>query len=243
MPHREQKFDDDDLEGGEGEVKALTREQLATVLAAIPDRHRLLFEFLASTGMRISEVAGLQWRHVDLDGDHPHIKVRRQLYRGRIGPPKSSKGKRDVPLSPSLVRALDALREHLDPAETDPVFQSKGGRHLSVDTVRRYVLRPIVRRLGLPWATYHTFRHTAASLMFEREPNVVAVSRFLGHASPQITLNTYLHLIRDKPAAAIDLGTELALEAKRAERDNKWAMQGGQPEEDRGPAPSLELAQ
>jgi integrase len=83
LPHRPT------AEGSEEEqVRAMTRSELDTLLALIPDRHRLLFRVLASTGLRISEAVALQWRHLQLDGSSPHVKVRRALVKGRMGPPK-----------------------------------------------------------------------------------------------------------------------------------------------------------
>ena len=93
-------------EDSEEQVRTMSREELATLLALIPERHRLLFRMLAATGLRISEVIALQWRHMALDGSSPHVKVRRALVKGRIGPPKSRHGRRSVPLDAELVRAL-----------------------------------------------------------------------------------------------------------------------------------------
>lgn len=47
MPHREQ--------ASEEEVKVFSRDQLAAILAMAPEHHKLLFELLAATGLRISE--------------------------------------------------------------------------------------------------------------------------------------------------------------------------------------------
>jgi len=66
LPHREEIRDDDhEL------VKALSRGQLATVLALAPARHRALVELLAGTGLRVSEALALQRRHLALDGEVP----------------------------------------------------------------------------------------------------------------------------------------------------------------------------
>jgi len=105
LPHREKVSDDDDEQ-----AKALTREQLAAFLALVHPRHRLLFRFLAATGLRISELFALQWRHLVLDGSNPCVRVRRALVRGRIQPPKTRHGRRDVPLSAGLVSELRARR-------------------------------------------------------------------------------------------------------------------------------------
>src|SRR4051812_21255636 len=61
--------------------KALTRAELRTLLGALPADWRLFFEFLAHTGLRISEAVGLTWEHLEL-GNSPRVKVREQFYRG-----------------------------------------------------------------------------------------------------------------------------------------------------------------
>jgi Phage integrase family len=58
----------------EEQAKALTRAELALLLAAMPARWRLFVEFLTHTGLRVSEAIGLTWRHLDL-GARPRVLV------------------------------------------------------------------------------------------------------------------------------------------------------------------------
>jgi integrase len=126
LPHRPTEAD---LE--QDEVRALTREQLAAILGSVHPRHRVMFRFLAATGLRWSELVALQWRHLQLDGSRAHVKVRRGLVRGDLGPPKSRHARRDVPLDAVLVREL---RRHRDGSEwagdEDLVFPSQPGTPL-----------------------------------------------------------------------------------------------------------------
>src|SRR5581483_1358429 len=62
---------------------------------------------------------------------------------------------------------------------------------------------------GVPWAGFHTFRHTCASLLFARGANVVQVQRWLGHHAPSFTLDTYIHLMPGEGAAPLELADEL----------------------------------
>ena len=59
----------------------------------------------------------------------------------------------------------------------------------------RRVLDRATARAGVEWFSFHTFRHTCASLLFEAEKNVRQVADWLGHADPAFTLRTYVHLM------------------------------------------------
>lgn len=67
LPQRER------LEAESEEIKVFSREQLAAILAMAPERHRPLFELLASCGLRISEALALQRLHLQLDADEPEV--------------------------------------------------------------------------------------------------------------------------------------------------------------------------
>jgi integrase len=176
--------------------KALTRAELRMLLAAIPAERRLLFEFLAHTGMRIGEAVGLTWANLDL-GERPRVHVREQFYKGERKPLKSGSGRRDVPLSPGMAAKLIAHRRDSYRGDRSPVFASASGRELYQANVSRDALKPAAESVGLGRITFHTFRHTCASLLFETGRNVKQVADWLGHADPSFTLRTYVHLMDD----------------------------------------------
>lgn len=143
LPHREQVQDDD----GE-QAKAFSGEQLAVVLALTPARHRALIELLAGTGLRVSEALALQHRHLALDGEQPHVRVRRALVKGTVAPPKSRHGRRNVPLAPSLVNRLRAHTADLPDSPEAAVFATANGTALDADNLRRRMLKPLVEEAG-----------------------------------------------------------------------------------------------
>lgn len=212
LPTRLAVSDDDD------DVKAMTRDELATVLALIDARHRTLFELLAATGLRISEAIALQWSHLQLDGSTPSLRVRRAYVRGVMGPPKSRHGKRSIPLAHELVSALRKHRKDSEwPGDDDLVFPSLDGTPLDVSNLRRRALAPAAQEADVAWIGFHTFRHTCASMLFAEGRNAVQVQRWLGHHSPAFTLQTYVHLLDE------DLGEALsfALPVGRAESESR----------------------
>lgn len=203
LPHRP-RVDDEE----EAEVRALSTEQLDVLLRVMHPEYHTLFALLASTGLRVSEAFALQWRHLRLDGSRPVVKVRRALVRGRFGPPKSRYGRRDVPLSEGLVHDLRARRARSEwHRDDDLVFTSQRGTPLLMENVRRRHLRPAAEEAGVPWAGFHSFRHTAASRLFAAGRNAVQVQRWLGHHSPAFTLATYVHLLDDDLGPALETPT------------------------------------
>lgn len=186
-------------------AKALTKEELRLLLSAVGENWELLFLFLTQTGLRISEALGVNWEHLDL-GRSPRLRVREQVYEGKRQRLKSKSGRRDLPLSQGLADRLRAHRRDRFTEETKPVFTTATGEGLRRSNVANRVLSPAAKAAGLvvdrdgdevPWVSFHTFRHTCASLLFENGRNVKQVSEWLGHADPSFTLSTYIHLLDD----------------------------------------------
>jgi integrase len=200
LPHREQVED----EGNE--IKVFSRDQLAAVLAMAPERYKLLFEVLATSGLRISEGIALQRLHLQLDGSRPEVCVRRAIVRRRVVPPKTKYGKRDIRLPAPLVYRL---RSHLatQPGQdsTALAFTNDEGNEIEPGNLRKRVLKPIVEEVDAPWAGFHTFRHTFASLHLSRGTNLLQLSRALGHHSAAFTLSRYTHLLPGDEAPPLDL--------------------------------------
>lgn len=193
----------DDLDDGH-EVKALTSEQLAALLLVAPARHRLLFELLAATGLRISEALALRAGDLSLDGERPVVRVRRAYVRGKFKVPKSKTGRRHVPLDQGLVRAL----RRAQPADARALlFPGADDEPMHASNLLMRAFKPAAEEAGVPWAGFHTLRHTCASRLFAAGRNAVQVQRWLGHSDPGFTLRTYVHLLED------DLGEALPLPA------------------------------
>lgn len=207
LPYRP-KIEDDD----EDEIKALTREQLRTFLAIVDRRHALMMRLLAGTGLRVGEVLALQWRHLKLDGSRPVVRVRRTAsQRGGFNPPKSRHGRRDVPIDHALVIDLRKwARETEWSGSTDLVFPSRNGTVLQYSNLVRRILNPAMEEAGASFATFHTLRHTFASLHLARGTNIVQLSRLLGHHSASFTLDVYTHLIDGDVGVALSIDLEVS---------------------------------
>lgn len=224
--------DEDELD--EHDRKALTTEQLATLLAVAPARHQVLLQLLAATGLRIGEALALRWGDVQLDGERAAVRVRRSLRHGRFKPPKSRYGRRQVPIDFELVRALRAARAETEwPGERDLVFCTPDGTPLDYSNLLTRVFKPAAQEAGIPWAAFHTLRHTCASRLFAEGRNPVQVQRWLGHHSAAFTVAVYVHLLEDKVGEALPLGLPSCQPVSTQATDSA----GNQLDADAGPTP------
>ena len=191
-------------DGDEEKAKALTPDELRRLLAAVDPSCRLLAEFLAATGLRISEAIGLRWSDVDLSARR--VSIRRRYYRGSFAPPKSRYGRREVPLSPAMAEQLGALWRQRREGGEALIFPGRHGEPLHASTAFRAVKAAAVKA-GAPWAGLHTLRHTAASLLFARGENPKQIQRWLGHHRASFTLDTYVHLLDEDLPERLDVCT------------------------------------
>ncbi len=88
------------------------------------------------SGLRISEAIGLTWADLDLETRRRRWRSGRQIYRGRVGPPKTRYGRRTIPLSAGTAELLAEARASSDfDGDTDPVFATPRGTPLDVSNV------------------------------------------------------------------------------------------------------------
>ena len=220
-------------------VKAMDAKQLAGFLAKaeeIEPVHAPLFLLMATTGLRLGEAFGLQWR--DIDFEEREILVQRSWSKGRLSTPKSGRVRR-VDMSGSLKdrlrrlslsRRQEALREGRGGNVPEWIFCTSVGTPLDQSKVSK-AFRRVLKKSELPlYYSPHCLRHTYASLMLQQGESPVYVQRQLGHASIQLTVDTYGRwLAMGKKAAVEQLAGRIA--AASAESGSKTvAKRGGSAE-------------
>lgn len=174
-----------------------------------PYKNYALFRLLAYSGLRKGELYSLRWS--DLDFDNQILSVSKNL--GRINGKaleKSTKNKfsvRQIRLDQDTVDILSewkrqSLREKVKLMVTPLnlgesymfTFINRNGEEepLYQDYINS-ILKRIIDKHGLKKITPHGFRHTHATLMIEIGIDPVNTAKRLGHASSQMTLDTYSH--------------------------------------------------
>jgi integrase len=191
-----------------------TPEQVRVLLeTAKADRLHALWYLAISTGLRRSELAGLKWEDIDSRSSQPVLMVRRTrtMADNRVvdSTPKTRAGRRTIVLDQGTVALLVEHRELMasearkrgDARAPDHVFvDDLGEPYIPIRLTR--LLHALQRRAGLPQLTLHDMRHTSATVALLAGVHPKVVSERHGHASTQITLDRYSHVIESMQVAA-----------------------------------------
>ena len=172
----------------------LQPDQIRAILLRIPQQERLYNLLLAVTGMRSGEGLALRW--LNFDEEKREIKITHTLYRSKLKPPKTSTSEGRQRLNPRIVELLAKHRsESSFRADDDFIFCRNDGRPLSPRTVLQH-LQGAMDAVGIKRVKshfgFHIWRHTAATLLFEKLGDVKQVQRILRHADPSTT-GLYVH--------------------------------------------------
>ncbi|MFF3496309.1 tyrosine-type recombinase/integrase [Streptomyces sp. NPDC002795] len=197
--------------------------QVQAVRQALPHRYRTMVDTGAGCGLRQGEIIGLAEDAVDFEGGILRVVRQVKLIRGKavFAPPKCGK-ERDVPL-PSYV--AEALRLHMDafkPVEITLPWRKPDGPKVTArllftnaangivwrSNFNAQVWKPALALAGLipdagPDGRYvsarehgmHALRHFYASVLLDAGESIKAVSQYLGHTDPALTLRVYAHLM------------------------------------------------
>ena len=152
-------------------------------------RDRAILEVFYSSGLRISELVGLDLP--DIDFISGILKIRGKGKKERI-----------VPIGES---ALKVVRNYLErrKKQTDAVFLNKNSQRITTRGVRDIVVK-YLRLAGIkPGVSAHTFRHSFATHLLNRGADLRTVQELLGHANLSTT-QIYLHMTTDKLKSVYD---------------------------------------
>ncbi|MFH2039066.1 MAG: tyrosine-type recombinase/integrase [Chloroflexota bacterium] len=165
-------------------LPVLTEEQVPIVLKACRTlRNRALVMMMVDTGLRLSEVAALDWNDVDLETGLVFVQ------RGKGGKPRS------VVAGASARRAILAYKRTLvDKDENYPLFQTADGARLSTGAIKT-IMDKLWKKTGIH-VTCHALRRTFATQSLRSGMNLVYLQTMMGHTSVELT-RRYIQTIDD----------------------------------------------
>ncbi|MGN0018048.1 MAG: site-specific tyrosine recombinase/integron integrase [Candidatus Gastranaerophilaceae bacterium] len=177
--------------------KFLTKTEIETILSGIKIetpagfRNRAILELLWATGMRISELSGLNFGDLNLENNELTVFGKGAKERIVL---VSDRAKNFLKRYIETARPLIAKGFKLKPIEdSTPVFINNTGFRLQNKTIRN-VINEVVENLEFPkHVTPHMFRHSFATHLIENGADLRIVQELLGHASISNT-QIYTHV-------------------------------------------------
>ncbi len=201
--HREKKIDNNPAENlispkrPKSLPKFLTPEEIEQILSNINIdtpagyRNRAILELLWASGMRVSELSGLNFGNLNLENNEITVFGKGSKERIIL---ITDRAKMYLQGYIDYARSLIAKGYSLDPiTDTTPVFINKTGYRLQTRMIRN-VINEIVDKIELPKkVTPHMFRHSFATHLIENGADLRVVQELLGHASISNT-QIYTHI-------------------------------------------------
>lgn len=201
------------------EVKAYEQDQLLKLLSALEREseflHWQVFVKLAvTTGMRRSELFGLEFKHFELDGEVPIVKVKQALTYSKqegfqiheIKKGNNTAKKRDIVLSKSLVEPIKKLQlqrkeeklafhDQWKDGKYDLLITHEDGTPYHPGSINLWWTN-FIQRHELDYINIHALRHTTASLLINADVHPKVISERLGHSDIKTTMNVYGHVFK-----------------------------------------------
>ena len=176
-------------------------EQKQIEQAVMNDKKIKMFGILLClySGLRVGEVLALEW--TDIDFVKSELTVNKTCYDGKdkdgnfcriTDTPKTESSRRVIPIPRQL---LPHLREVKKKSSSKYVV-SNGEKTISVRSYQK-TFTSLLKRLGIQHKGFHSLRHTFATRALECGMDVKTLSEILGHKSPTITLNRYVHSLME----------------------------------------------
>ncbi|MCQ4082947.1 site-specific integrase [Streptomyces sp. RB6PN25] len=210
-------------------------ERVFAVRAALPGRFQATTDTAGGCGLRQGEVFGLAEDALSFEAGTLHVVRQVKLIRGRpvFAPPKCDK-ERDVPMPATVADAIRMHTKEYKPVKVTLPWKTLDGPKVTHSLIFTGARGAVIRRKDFnvdywkpalvaagvlpepeegedPAAArehgMHALRHFYASVLLEAGENIKAVSEYLGHADPAMTLRVYAHLMpssKERTRKAID---------------------------------------
>ena len=169
--------------------------------------------FILHTGLRISELIGLEWEDVDFDNRVIHIKNNKVLIKNRNKnddnkynfyntTPKTNSGMRSIPLSDKAYEIILEMKGR----HNKYVFVTSNGNTIYPANLTRTLNKMLKRaNCSIQKCGLHTLRHSFGSTLIRNGVDIKVVSKLLGHSKISTTYDIYIHILEESKKEAINI--------------------------------------
>jgi len=179
----------------------LTYGDAQSLIRRLQNRPRIAVQVSLLTGMRRGELLAIRWR--DFDEGKGAIHIRQAIYDHVIDSPKTADSQRTIPISDEVrVLLLDWKQKSNRNSPDDFILTTRDGKPGDPARMLRDHIKPICKDLGLPAATWLTFRRTWATWADEEGISAKQRGAIMGN-SAEINQNVYTKVIPESLRRAV----------------------------------------
>ena len=170
------------------QIDPFNLDEVQAFLGAVDPDWRNYFIVRFFSGMRTSEIDGLQWAYVDFD--RREIMVEKTLVKGEMDTPKTHGSLRTIQMSQLVYDALKAQQDVTGQFGRF-VFCTRYGNPVQYNNVSNRVWYPTLKKLGLKRRNPYQTRHTAATLWLASGESPEWIARQMGHSNTKMLFTVY----------------------------------------------------
>ncbi len=148
------------------------------------------------TGLRLGELLALEWKDVNfkratltVNKTSGIIRDENGKYTFLVDKPKTLSSVRVIPLPKPILEGLKRIKAG---TMSEFIISTRTGGRVSNRTYQTTFQR-ILKNAGVEYKSFHVLRHTFATRALEMGMDIKTLSELLGHKSPTITMNRYVH--------------------------------------------------
>ena len=192
------------------ELDFFTLEEYKQFHSVIPELEwQVFFDVLFYLGLRQGELQALTWNDIDFNKKEVSItKTLTTKIKGEkwtISTPKTQNSIRILPLSKNV---LNGLKNMYNKAKQYKHFKNDLFVFGMIQPFKETTIQKYKNKYcdlsGVKRIRVHDFRHSCASLLISKGASITLVSKYLGHGSIKMTLDTYTHLYKNELVSITD---------------------------------------
>ncbi|HLN99835.1 MAG TPA: tyrosine-type recombinase/integrase [Pyrinomonadaceae bacterium] len=191
----------------EKEGGAYGLEEIDLMLRVLPEPAATIVATAAYTGLRLGELQGLSWEDYTPPLDENQvgtIEVKRSVWRGKVGEPKTEKSRAPVPVIPQLAFRLECFRgSRLVSPDHGPIFANSAGNPLDLNSLYYRSMRQELKKTGVKWLGWHGFRRGLASNLNRLGIDDSVIQAVLRHSDVSLTQRCYIKTSSPDAVAAM----------------------------------------
>ncbi|WP_019880179.1 tyrosine-type recombinase/integrase [Succinispira mobilis] len=185
-------------------------QQLAIFLRLLdsePTKYKLMAMLALTTGLRRSEMFGLEWQHINFNKRTCSIEQSSLYIVGKGLITKEPKTELSARLVAAPTITMELFKQHYEDQRIEQdklqdmwcgsnrVFTTWDGRPMHPDTFNTW-LKKFIKKHNLPHISPHSFRHMSATFALQQGIYLKSVSSRLGHAKTSTTADIYAHALQ-----------------------------------------------